>query len=720
MPSARPPSVQQPTALKPEAQKPVTKPKPKEPGAGPASGQAERPATQLTFGSRRRRPPRRVRSPVVWLRPLLLLLGFLAIGAVVLLLAAYRFGRTETPDETAEPPARRTAEQILSGQGFDYTQTIEGERVFRIRADESQQDRDGTSFLTTVLLDIYREDGQTYTVKSSNARINEETWEARLEGDVKLAGWDKLELETRALELRRQGQVLLSNGAVEFSFPPEFVGRASQLRVDRRTDTITLSGGVHLHTVPGAERAMRLDCQQMVYQRAAGVLRAVGKATLKSDDQLLSAHFLTLFLEEDGRTLESIRARWNVVGKGAVTDDLGQVTEIEYRGEFLDIKPDDLDPTADRIKLDGEGERVSLKISDQSGLARIFTGLYLLGTARDGQLTKVEGVGDPLVVLEALDLPDPFPLRQACAEHVLVRFLPEGGVGTVQLTDRVELNDPQLSMSGGRKATLDASDGSFRIQGPEVVVTNPRGEIVARQFTWARETGLIRAYAGVRAVLTDRSLTALRGTPLGQGEGPIQVESEEAYWTSAPPTFSFDGEVRAWRGRSLLLAQQLRGNEQDQELAASGGVHTVWTADGEEVTGADAGAAPIEVDAKRLTYLRNVHQLVYEEDVELKQGQRTIGCKELRVELDSGGRAERMTCNEDVRMLDPASGRRIEGERAVYTLAEEMVEIFGEEVELRDRDNNRMRGRYVRYDLKAGTFNIRSRPRPDVVETDSP
>ena len=41
-------------------------------------------------------------------------------------------------------------------------------------------------------------------------------------------------------------------------------------------------------------------------------------------------------------------------------------------------------------------------------------------------------------------------------------------------------------------------------------------------------------------VLTDRSLTALRGTPLGQGQGPIQVESKEAFWTIDPPTFSFD------------------------------------------------------------------------------------------------------------------------------------------------------------------------------------
>ncbi len=37
------------------------------------------------------------------------------------------------------------------------------------------------------------------------------------------------------------------------------------------------------------------------------------------------------------------------------------------------------------------------------------------------------------------------------------------------------------------------------------------------------------------------------------------------------------------------------------------------------------------------------------------------------------------------------------------------MEIYGEKVEIYDADDNRMQGRYVRYDLSDGTFNIRSR-----------
>jgi len=654
----------------------------------------------------------RARSPYFWLRPVLLAAGLLAIGGVVLLLAAYRFGRTDAGDERGETRVGAPGERVLTGHGFDFTQTSGGTPVFRIRAAESQQDRDGTSYLTTVDLDVFREDGRTYRITSESARFHEGSRDARLEGNVVLSGWDQLELEARALELRHQGQVLTSSGAVEFRYPPDLVGRASQLQVDRRTDMITLSGGVHLHSVEGAERPMRLDCQRLVYQRAGGILRAVGDVSLTSDRHSLAAHHVTIFLAEDGRSLEALRARWNVVGKAAVADDLGGDTEIEYRGQFLDVQPDDADPGSRRVKLDGEGETVTLAVTDLTGLRRVFSGLYLVGHARGDRLVQIEGVGEPVVLRELLALKEPFPLRQLCAERITARFLPDGAVSRVQLENRVELNDRGVSLAGGESASLNAEDGTFRIQGPQVLLSSRRGEVTAEQFVWTRETDVIRARSGVRAVLAERSVRALRGTPLAQGEGPVQVEADEAYWTTTPPSFTFEGHVRAWRGESLLLADQLRGDEREQTLAAAGGVRTVWVP-----AAGTPSREPIEVSAERVSYHEEGSLLIYDEKVEMRQGQRTLNCRQLAIELSAGGSAERMVCQDDVRMADPENGNRVQGgERAVYTLADDLVEIFGDEVELFDGDN-RLRGRYVRCDLRAGTVSISSRPAEGVGAT---
>ena len=69
-----------------------------------------------------------------------------------------------------------------------------------------------------------------------------------------------------------------------------------------------------------------------------------------------------------------------------------------------------------------------------------------------------------------------------------------------------------------------------------------------------------------------------------------------------------------------------------------------------------------------------------------------------------------MVCRDDVRVVDPESNRQVMGDSAIYSVAEERVEVFGDKVRLIDSQNNRMEGRYLLYDLGAGTVHIQSRP----------
>ena len=113
----------------------------------------------------------------------------------------------------------------------------------------------------------------------------------------------------------------------------------------------------------------------------------------------------------------------------------------------------------------------------------------------------------------------------------------------------------------------------------------------------------------------------------------MRVESREALWTDTPPTFSFRGAVRAWQGQNLLLADQVRGDQSGKEMAASGGVRTVWRPAGASATGDEA---PVAVDAERMTFRQGSHELVYHENVRIEQEDRTIRCQELTVSLTAG------------------------------------------------------------------------------------
>ncbi len=661
----------------------------------------------------------RARSPVVWIRRLLLIVGLAGVMTLGLMLVAYKFGRSGLEGADDPPAAARTDEStVTSGQGFAFVHTIDGRPVFNIQAETNLRDRQDTTYLETVVLDIYREDGETYQVTSNNARVNETTWDAHLEGDVVVSGWGDLQLEARAFDLQHSGQVLVSRGAVQFRYPPDLEGRATSLRIDRRSDTINLSGGVHIRSTPSAATPMRLDCERLVYKRGEGLMRALDDVYLRQGEQELSTRALTIFLLEDGKSLKMLRARFGVSGTARTPSDYGGETRIDFRGELLELEPVADEPTSRKVRIVGSDDQVaSLSVVDPEGLGRTLSAQHLESAMTDGRPVYVEGRGDPLIIDEFLDMETPFPLRQVCALQASARFLADGSLSQIFLEKGVELWNGDFHLSGGSQARLELESGKVEIEGPMVELYSERGDLAAPRITYVKDTGLIRAVSGVRASLESSAAAALGQTPFGQGQGPIRVESEEAFWTSDPPAFTFLGGVRAWRDQNLLLADQLRGDQETQEMSASGGVRTVWFSE-PRTNGGTAASAPrsIEVTSDFLTYRQAESTVVYSGKVKVHQEQRRLSCRDLQVELTEGGQeAKRMTCRNNVRLVDlnPQNERRVFGDEAIYTLVEDQVEVYGDVVKLFDSQNNQLEGKYLRYDLGAGLVEIRSKkPQP--------
>lgn len=669
----------------------------------------------------------RAKSPVRWLRRILLLLGLVAVAALGLMLAAFQFGRTDRSQQadTEEDPSEisTTEETITAGTGFDYVQWSQGRKVFRIRAERSQQDRDENAYLEQVTLDVFRqEEGEVYTVTSRDAKVNQNTWSAVLEGDVVIRGWDDLVLEARAIELKQGGQLLLSRGAVEFSYPPDIVGRASQLRLDRKEDVISLTGGVHVKTVPGAPIPMRLDCERLIYRQEEGMVRALDDVKVRRGDQNLQARILTLFMTPE-RTLQSLRAVFEVKGSMRTTNDLGMPGEVGFSGQLLEMTPNERREEAYVVQLEEgpEGGPAVIRTVDASGLARRMVGRQLEGRTSSGQLNVIHGSGTPLIMDEYLDFDEPFPLRQVCARQLTANFLANGDLGFMKLEQNVELRDESVHLSGGDQATIDMAQGQVEIRGKEVELYNERGDVASPHISYSKEKGYIHARDGVRARLVPG--TTLRDTPFSNGEGPLHVESKEAFWAGDPAAFAFRGSVRAWRQQNLLLTEQLRGDDEGRQMSAAGGVKTRWVPErsSNRTVLASGSSEPIEVDAESLAYREEERLLIYTGDVVVHQEERTIACDELEVELTpDGSEAERMICKGNIEVDDPPARRRVRGDRAVYTVLEKQVEVYGDQVHLVDADNNTLKGRYLIYDLNAGTVHLQSRAPLDAAATEEP
>lgn len=652
---------------------------------------------------RSHRPKARV--PYRRLRLLLLLLGIAMVGTIGVMLAAHRFASRSQPPKLAETTTVSDLddEDLYQGEGLEYRIGFEGKPSYIIRAESIREDRAETAHLTDVSLELFRDNGEVVKVRSNEAAHNHRNKDTKLEGDVFVDGVG-IELETRTLLVGREGQSLVSTTPVALRYPPNLAGRASNLKVNLDQEHYILDGGVHLHSTPASPFPFKLDATKLIHERATHVIRALGKVHLERGTDVIEADSLVVTFDEAMRNIRSVRARHDVIATVFADSGLG-ADRMRVTGDGLVVRFDP--PTGAARRIEVEGEIAVLERNGADLIVQRFIGTEITADLAGGNLRTVDGVGAPVTLTESLDMPDePYLLKQACSDHLVMHFATGGAAHQLRLEGQVELADRDVYISGGNQAQIDFKTEIMRLSGTPVSLYHEDGQVTAPGFVYHGNDRRIEGAGGVSAVLDDRAGRLLRATPLGSGEGPVQVESESATWTLAPAKFLFEDNVRAWRGPNIIFANQLRGEETEQRIAASGDVSTSWVPRSFETE--DGG--PIEVSADQMVYDRLRNQLVYTDNVDALQADRTMRCNELVVELASGSStARRMRCQGDVTLDDPTLGRKVEGDTAIYAFVDDLIEVTGDPVTVHETGST-LTCRYFSYDIETGAVEVRSTP----------
>lgn len=669
------------------------------------------------------------KPPVAGLRRLLLaamVLGALGLVATFFVGRSRQVGSERRAGTAGGAPS---GDITVIGQGFEYTQTDKGRKVFRLRGDSLRIRSGNQVLLDGVGLTLYDEAGIGYDVVARQATYDQNSHDAELEGGVRLTGPRGMELATEELLLHGGGKVADSGGAVAFRYADAYAGRADRLRFHLPKDHLYLGGEVRIDSLPGAGDPMSLAAGTLVLERDRHQVRAERGVELRRGGDLLRAQRLSALLSDDDKRLEFVRARWLVSGElGPPGDDGGDAAAAAAGGEptrtafrctelSAVFASDGRSPR--RVELEGgAGEPLVVETTGSTGRFDTLTAGYAVATLRGQQLAEVEAFGGARLVEAAAEAPAQ-PLREVAAERLSASFAAGGALASVDAEGGVEYRSEGTAGGGGPgRATLsgerlsyDAAAGRGEFFGAPVKAVSARGELVAPHAVWEEKAGLLSVDGGVRALLADSASAGLAGSPLAPGEGPVRVEAREAFWRDQPPAFLFRGDVRAWQGESLLVAASLRGDraaDGSDELTAGGGVKTLWTPAPAAVDGAPTAAAPIEVTAAEMLYRKAVGTLAYRGGARAEQEGRTLTCRDLDVELDADGRARSLTCTGDVRLDDRAAGTSARGERAVYDFAARTVDLAGAPVELRKGDGTRIEGRRVVYDLDGGRARVLS------------
>lgn len=680
------------------------------------------------------------RPPIAALRKLLLAAILLLVTAVGGLFLFGRAGQKPVrPPEDAEE-AQTEAGSVLIGEDFDHTFT-EGKRpIFRIRGESIRADQKQTIYLQGVAVTLYDEEGRPYHIESRRASFSPVRNEGRLQGEVVLKGPGGLELRTPQLQIREKGRMLVAPALSEIRYGTLYKARSQKIWVHLPEEVFVMAGKVRVESLPepapaavqagvapvgpsaAPQHPMSLTSERLIYERKRRQVRVEGGSELRRGPERVSARKLSVHLTRDEKSLQFLRALWDVNGQIAPDrEDAGDVTTVRFSGKDLSVFMQPGANQARKVALDGSEQQKARFETVGGGVTRVMNARRVEGILEGGVLSSAEAFGGVTVdeTGRARRADGSGGPRHAEGQRAEARFTPEGQLANVTLVNQVSFRDDQIRATGQR-ANLNLVTGKGDFIGDPVDVVSPKGRLKAPQVEYDAGAQLVHAVGGVRGVLEQVEQTALAGTPLGEGEGPVFVESQEAFWRQTPSSFTFRGEARAWRGKNVLLATELRGDKAEDRLTGTGGVKTIWVPTEEEsarvrktTSGRTAGAAagergPIEVVANELVYRESAGVLTYTGGVRVLQTGRTLSCKTLVVELAESSEAETMTCTGDARLNDPKTGRNIAGEKAIYHVDQRRVDMLGEGglVTMRDREGNQVQGKRLIYHMDDGRVEV--------------
>lgn len=653
------------------------------------------------------------------LRTLLLaVLAFVVLAVVGL----FMFGRagqspTQGPPDQGETEAGEGV--TLVGEDFDYTFTERERPIFRIRGDSIRADREDTLFLDKVGVTFYDENRQAYHVESKEASFNRANNEGKLQGNVLLKGPSGLELRTPVLHIRENGKLLAMPRPVEMRYADSYVVNGDRMRVDLNTEVFLLIGNTRINSVPGTEQPVSGAAERAMYDRPQRLLRIEGKARLQRGRQRIQAQRITGFLTPDEKGMKFVRALWEVSGQ---TSDLREGSDgrtvVNFKGKDLAVVLQPQGNQVRRVDLDGTPTDRAMIESSGPASVRTMTANRFEGVMAEGVLTQAEAFG-------GVDLKDTARttrvVRTAHGRRAEATFRADGQLHEVRLLHEVTFQDPQVRATGNR-AGLDLDARRGELFGSPVELQSEKGRLTAPRVVYNTDNQIVHAQGGVRALLTQVSDQALAGSPLGEGEGPVNVDAREAFWRQTPSSFTFRGDVRAWRGENLMLATEMKGEPDEDRLTATGGVKTIWIPEDPNGAGSPKKAntaaakpgtqnprAPIEVRASELVYLEGKGVLTYTGGVRVEQQGTTLTCQRLEVTMDKENKPQVMTCTGEAKLNDPKGGRNIEGETAVYRMDQRQVEFTGDKVTMKDREGNVVQGRRVVYFMDDGKVEVKGK-----------
>ncbi len=613
---------------------------------------------------------------------------FSLIGFVGVLGFLLWFGQRRSTD-----PATLTVRETAPGEidvdvttGFDYTISIAGHKLMRIRADRVVSRGEREVHLEQVgPIELYRSDGNTIFVSADRGSFDLESGSSKLEGNVELQGAAGTWFSTDSLELAEEGKVVRSAGEVRLRKDEQVRGRANRFTANLQENAVNLVGRVRFDLAgEGGNLPYRLEGRRATYYSNRSEFRMAGGVTLIHADSRLQAREMAAF-SGTGKGLKLVQFRRGVTGHWLERQADGGATRMDLMAQDLDLDFDDNGAiTKTRLRRNRPAElRLTQGAKEQSLRGIKIEVLWQQGEPISGTAEQQAQIVEHT----------PTGGRSAFGERATFTFN-AGDLSEMRMSGAVRVQEEDATTTGDL-ATYSATSRSFEVKGSPAETTFPSGSMTSPKITYDAATKVATAVATVRGEYRQGSEPGI----LGDGPGPARFEAQGATWEQSTEAVQLDGQARIWRERDLMIADTITSYLKRRSVEANGDVRVIM-----ERVGDDPSAGPVatEAAADAMQYFEAERVIHLIGSATAQREGRTLSCGKLDVILGPDGDVERMNCAERTRLLDPVAGRTVVAETVVYRIGDEEALFTGDPVTATADDGSVVTGKRLIYRLATG------------------
>jgi len=292
------------------------------------------------------------------------------------------------------------------------------------------------------------------------------------------------------------------------------------------------------------------------------------------------------------------------------------------------------------------------------------------------------------------------PDRVSTSQMLDVVFRPEGGVASIKQAGGVTYVDGTLK-AWAQRAEYTAADQMLVLSESPRVVDNGM-TTTAQTIRMNRTTGDAIAEGNVKSTYSD-----LKAQPAGgmlASSDPIHVTSRSMTAHRSPAVAVYTGDARLWQNANVVEAPALQFDRDHRSLVAQAGTQGSTQPVSTVLVQVDKSgkATPVHITSAHLNYADAERKILLDGGVTAKGPDTTLTAQQMTVFLRSPsesqasvgpatpGQVDRIVAEGKVMVAQPT--RRANGERLVYTAAEDKFVLTGGTPSIFDAERGKITG----------------------------